>query len=302
MSNVKQHKVKKAENKIRIFSQKSIKHKFLLEIVGSFLIIFIINFFISLGEANIPFFWAFNNIVFLEGFWIATWTFIFFLFFEKTGVSSNALTLVIDFRNKNINIKQYILLFFGQLIGGIFAAFLVYIIVDLLIVHNSSNLNDIHVMGGTIPYIKGLFSSNGTLVWHPIDFVKDEHGVGPYGFSSIQGLINATIIIFSFFILRSVEKKYNIGFISKLIRYIMLISLVSSSVILTANTTNFNRLISPAIIDMIFNQSTNAVSKFGTTCVFILFQSIGLMVVYYSSLFDKEVEVLSELKGEEHGI
>jgi len=130
----------------------------------------------------------------------------------------------------------------------------------------------------------------------------EPHGIGAYGFSSIQVLINALIIIFSFFVLKSVEKKYNIGFISKLIRYIMLLSLVTSSVILTANTTNYNRLISPAIIDMIFNQSKDAVRKFSTTCTFICLQSLGLIVVYFSGFFDKEDEVLTKVKGEQNGI
>jgi len=302
MSKISKTTLKLNENKIKKYSQNSIWHKFLLEVFGAFSIVFIINFFISLGEANIPFFWIFNNVVAVEGFWIATWTFLFFLFFEKTGVSSNALTLIIDFRNKNINFKQYILLFFGQLMGAILSSLFVFALVQLLIVNNSKHLNNIHVMGGAIPYIKGLFTNKGTLAWNPIDFNMEPHGIGAYGFSSIQGLINALIIIFSFFVLKSVEKKYNIGFISKLIRYIMLLSLVTSSVILTANTTNYNRLISPAIIDMIFNQSKDAVRKFSTTCTFICLQSLGLIVVYFSGFFDKEDEVLTKVKGEQNGI
>ena len=302
MSKINKTNLKLEENKIKKYAQASIRHKFFLEVLGSFSIVFAINFCIALGEAKIPFFWIFNNVIAVEGFWISTWTFIFFLFFERTGVSSNAITLVIDFRNKNINFKQYILLFFGQLIGALLSSLFVFSVVQLLIVNNSKNLNNIHVMGGAIPYIKGLFTNNGTVAWNPIDFNTEPHGIGGYGFSAIQGVINASIIMFSFFMLKSVEKKYDIGFRSKAIRYIMLLSLVTSSVILTANTTNYNRLISPAIIDMIFNQSKDAIRKFSTTCTLISLQSLGLMVVYFSRFLDKDDEVLEEIKGEQNGI
>jgi len=47
--------------------------------------------------------------------------------------------------------------------GAILSSLFVFVLVQLLIVNNSKHLSNIHVMGGAIPYIKGLFTNKGTL-------------------------------------------------------------------------------------------------------------------------------------------
>ena len=283
----------------------SISYKLLFEFLGSFTIIFLINIFLSLGEMNISD-WFFNifhtiyNVNVLSALWIATITIIAFIFYKKTSICSNALTLVIQYKNEKINRKVFYYSAMAQLAGGVLASLIVYLItmgfaIWLTADYNTYNdfTNVIHSMGGGTPYLRGFFThaTNGEYesfnLYKPIDFSSYDNKGIQFGYSSIQGIINVLIIMTTFIFVNIIEKNFNRYTHKILLRYIMLIVLISISIVFSANTTNWVRLISPTIINGIFAHNIESGYRIATTLVYIMFQFIGLIFIFKISFFIK---------------
>lgn len=280
--------------------RKSIGFVILFEAISSFSLIFIINFPISLGEIDIKVFNLVYNVNFFNAIWIGGFTMIAFWWMQKTNISSNILNLVISSRNRNINKKEFSLSIIGQFIGGILAALIVFLIVSKGIDHgDSGNL----IMGGTTTDIKGLFLANPDMfninsIWDPISFSDYGHGA-MFGFAAMQGLVNSFAICIAFMLNRRVDNNFDNQKKVFALRYIILIVIISISTIIYANTTNWIRLLSPAIISQVNSWIDGDESIIlWTTLIFMLFQVLGFGFVFFSrNHLDKEKN-----RGEKHGI
>ncbi len=284
---------------IRIKVNDNLWYRLVGEAVCAFILIFSINLGITLGEAEVPFFDAIYNINFVIALWIGTFTWLSFLWFKKTNLSSNMVNLIMNFRNSNnLNSKKLWLSILFQFLGGLLAALLVWMIVDLGI----SNITKHHVnsMGGTTPYIKGLFLARefgengwnvswmgkGAIAWHPISFTNGDK----YGIAIAQGLVCASSIILSFYLNVFVDDKFEYKTAIKL-RWLILIVLISLTTIMSANTTNWVRLIAPAIVNQ-FNSlvNDNGSTMLYTTLLFIAMQTLGILFIYGTKFFAKNEE------------
>ena len=303
MSNIQ--KIENKKGRIKDLSNNSLAYKILFEFIGSFVLIFLIDIVFSLGELN-SHIWFMNifriiyKINLFAAMWIATMTFVAFLIFEKTSITSNSVTLIIQYKNKKIEKDTLVFSVTAQFLGGIISSLFVYFIMmgfAIWLVPTYNSYNDFisinHTMGGSSVYLRG-FITNGNIdqykfynLYSSIDFSSLENKGTQFGFSAIQGIINAFIISISFIIISFVEKKYNRNVTKKTVRYIMLIVLISISIIISANTTNWDRLISPAIINAIFTNNITGVYRIGTTLTFIFFQTFGLIFILLSDYFIK---------------
>lgn len=255
------------------------------EMCSAFLLIFVINFGQGIGEAlargshnewyNI-FYYIYNwNIA--TAFWIGSFTFLSFLWFRKSSLSSNFFNLVISYKHNDINRKEFWSSIPFQLIGGLFAA--VFIIVICLDIQPLED-NQTYAMGGTITSIKGFFINN--IEYSRFEnYLVYERWTSPenwkYEFAAIQGLINAITILFFYTANTIADRKSGKG-TAFTFRYLLLVICIFFTTIFYANTTNWIRLISPAIVSAVNNWDTEYLT---TTLVFIVVQTTGILVVYY---------------------
>lgn len=243
------------------------------EMLSAFFLIFIINFGQSLGEVGIPVFIYIYNVNILTALWIGSWTFLAFLWMRETSLSANFFNLVITYKQKRVNRKEFWWSLPFQLIGGLFAATLIYLSII------NCNDGDYLVMGGTTPGIKGLFINNPALfnIDNPIyAHITIDNGY-KYSFAALQGLVNACAIVYLFLFNRKVDNKFGKGTALGL-RYVNLIICIALTTILYANTTNWIRLLAPAILGSIGQGNPEFLL---TTLVFICVQTIGLLIVYF---------------------
>ncbi len=290
-------------NWIKEEAQSSYWLRMIGEFVSAFFFIFIINLVIALGEDSVPIFDFFYNVNIGMGIWVGSMTFLAFLWTQRTTLSANFVNLVINYRNNNINRKEFYGSMGFQFIGGFFAATIVYIIAGCFIHTNDPAY--IHIMGGTTPKIKSLFLSNPNLpdtifssnnpIYNPIDFTKGFKTGYAYLWAAVQGCINAIWIIVAFILNGLVDKKYENGRKSIIWRYIILVVGVSITTIFYANTTNWVRLLSPAVVSTIVHainghSITESTFLLSTTITYIAFQTIGLIVVYFTTIHRNEEE------------
>ncbi len=270
------------------------------EFLSAFILIFTINFIISLGEEGIPFFKQVSNINFTIALWIGSMTFLSFLWSQRTSLSANFINLIMTYRNKQISAKDFYTSIPFQLIGGIMAAMLVYVIAGFIDYDHITgtfdpNWNELEVMGGTIPKIKGLWTADGQglLTWAPVDlFHEREIDVWTYAFAAFQGTINATLIVVSFTLNTFADRKYNNGKESLAIRYIILVVGISITTIFYANTTNWVRLFAPAVVSTIKDPSYapgGGSLMLTTTITYIAFQMIGIIAVLNTKYLREEI-------------
>lgn len=253
------------------------------EMISAFILIFSINCGQALGEVGFSGFYYIYSWNILTAFWIGSLTFLSFIWMKKTTLSSNFFNLVINYKHNVINKKEFWSSLPFQFLGGFFAASLILLI---CISHNDENKR--LVMGGTIPSIKGLFINDNTsinysnlnTIYNRIDF----SGKFIYLFALIQGLINSMAIIFLYICNTKIDKKKSEN-ISLVYRYFILIIIIFFTTILYANTTNWIRLITPAIVSAIYDWQDEFLS---TTLLFIFVQAIGLLVVYNLIKFDEK--------------
>ncbi len=311
MANTSATEKKQFIGKIKSLVNSSFLYKLVFEFVGAFTLIFLIDLGLSLGELNgqiwfLKFFHVIYDINFLTAIWISSFTLIAFIVFERTCIASNAVTLVIQYKNKEIIKRDFYSSFGAQFLGGIIASIFVYFIMmgfAIWFIHDYSNYsdftNELHIMGGSSEYLRGFFthgndnSYQAFNFYKPIDFTSKSSGIR-FGFSSMRGIINAFIIGSSFIFMNLIGKKYNSNFLKIAVRYIMLIVLISLSVILSANTTNWVRLISPIIVSGAFTHNAEGGYRILMTLVFMIFQSLGLIFILLSHHLIKE--------GEENGV
>ncbi len=243
------------------------------EMCGAFLLIFIINSGQAIGESLYKlnggshevynlFYYIYNwNLI--TALWIGSWTFVAFILFRKTSIACNFFNLVISYKHNEITKDEFWHSLPFQLIGGLFAAYFVIII--------SLSINDVTgAMGGTITSMKSLMTNND----HIFDFNKGESI--RYGYAAVQGLINAFAIIFLYTINVIIDRNNGKGKALTL-RFLVLVPTIFITTIFYANTTNWIRLLSPAVMSAINNWETEFLT---TTLVFISTQTIGLLVVY----------------------
>ncbi len=271
--------------------------RLILESISAFIMVFIINFGITLGEAQVPFFDVIYNTNILIAIWIASWSFLSLLIFRKTGLTINMINLIMSFRSDDMNKNEFIGSFLFQFIGGLIAALLVWFIIDFGLEENLHLVEDVNSMGGTTPYIKGLFFAReygvdswsnewwdgvGAIAWKPVSINSN----WKFGFAAIQGLVCGVSIIISMYINNFIDDKFNTKW-TLVGRYFVMIILISITTILSANTTNWVRLLSPAIISQIDSWVNGEMQQtiLYTTIIFILFQSIGLLFIYRSKDF-----------------
>lgn len=243
------------------------------EMCGAFLLIFIINSGQSIGESlyklnngsfkvwNI-FYYIYNWNIFIAV-WIGSWTFMAFLFFRRTTIASNFFNLVISYKHNQITKNEFWCSIPFQLIGGLFAAYFV-IIISLSIYDKTGS------MGGTITSMKNILTNNE----HIFNLRKGNNL--RYGYAAIQGLINAFAIMFLYTVNVIIDRKKG-NRTALTLRYLLLILTIFLTTIFYANTTNWVRLISPAVMSAINDWENEFLT---TTIVFISVQSIGLLVVY----------------------
>lgn len=267
--------------------KQNISMRLIFEFLASFVLIFMINIGISLGEAGVTGFKIIYNVNIVLALWIGTWIFLAYLFFEKTNISTTLLYLVVLSKKKVINNKEFVLSILFQFLGGLFAAFLIWEIIDV------GMGKDIKVMGGTTTYIKGLFLLEGSKfkLWEPYNF---ETG-WKYGFAIIQGIVSALFLITAFIGNGFVDRKFNREIFSKVSRYIILIVCISIPTILSANTTNWIRVLAPAIVSQISSWATKGNSTMlYTTLLYITFQSLGIIFIYYFYNYLNKIESIQE--------
>ncbi|BDU67490.1 MAG: hypothetical protein TYPL_1430 [Candidatus Tyloplasma litorale] len=281
--------------------------RMLWEFISSFSLIFSINFVLSLGEMKIPnklpISTAIFNVNFLTAIWISTFSFLAFLWTDKTTLSANFVNLVITYKRKKINKKEFSSSILFQFLGGLLAAFIIFILSQIIIYGDKDPL----VMGGTIPRIKGLFLNDPSVYdniqftfYDPVDAREWDHRSLTYLFVALQGTINGIFILFSFSLNNRIVDKYDNGAKAKLFRYIILVVGISITTILYANTTNWIRLICPAIFGEIFGIINNqqGTEILLTTSFYIMFQLPWLLLVYSSSVLvwrrNKKIKKLKE--------
>lgn len=266
-------------NKATDWANSNYWNRMLGEALSAFVLIFTINFVISLGEIGIPVFhWIYRTNI-LSGVWIGFMTMVAFTWTQKTTMSANMINLLITKRNKQINKKEFWGSVVFQLIGGFFAGFLIYFFVAYLIEPSTWPPNAPHIMGGTQPGFKGLFLNE------PLLF--RDNTAQAYIVAMFQGLTCSIWIIIAFMLNFVVDKKTNNETQQWIFRYIILIVGISITTAFYANTTNPVRLLSPAIANAIMGRDYGLL-LLSTTFTFILFQTIGMAFIYFELIFKEE--------------
>ncbi len=261
------------------------------EAASALFFVFSINLIIALGEDGIPFFDFFYNFNIGAGIWIGFMTLIAFIWSTKTPLSANVLNLVLASRRGELAKDEFWLSIVFQFIGGLAGALMVYLVAGVVV---DADMNKLHSMGGALPKLKGFINTNvtdvnaGINIWHSFNFVEhySSDGINPhplyiYLYAALQGTINATWIIIAFYLNGMVDRK-NINNRAKQLglRYIILVIGISLTTIFYANTTNWIRLLTPNIINMIMG-GDHSVLIFSTTLIFICVQTCALLFMYF---------------------
>lgn len=284
--------------------EEAVTNNDLLRLLGEFLssmfFIFSINIVVALGEDEIPFFKFFYNYNIGTGILIGSMTMLAFVWGRKTSLSANMINLTLNKKNGKLKNNQFWTSLIFQFIGGIFGSLLVYIIA-----HSLTNDQSLHSMGGAYPKLKGLTLNNVEVTnffnpWKSIDFVKTYDRKFVYAYAVIQGFINASWIVIGFVLNSIVDSKTNNKTKQFLLRYIILLIGISITTIFYANTTNWIRLFTPTLINVIMGQE-NSLFVMQTTIVYVLVQTIGVIIIYFELIL-KDSLLKQKKEGEENGI
>ncbi len=254
------------------------------EFLSAFILIFIINLGLSLGQANpnIAFFNGIFNINILTAAWISFFTLVAFGLFYYFGISVNVVTAVLAKRNGTItNWLEFIVTIGFQLIGSILASLVIYEII--LAINNSNDFQN--SLGGTTATLKGLFLYNGDFSWGNVSFYETWQC---YLFSFVQGLINGISIIFLFLGNLIIDYKSNTSISMFFNRFCVMTFIFSITTIFSANTTNIVRLLGPAIVTEIFDTQTYSI--LGTTLVYGLVNSLALIYIFSEAKISKRYQ------------
>ncbi len=286
----------------------SLSLRLLSEFLSSMIFIFSINIVLALGEVEIPvfrFFYFYNVGV---GLWIAFTSMIIFHWSRQTTISSTMINLTIVHRRGEITTKEFWTSLTFQFIGGFFGAILVYIIINHLLYGIYEPGVDVqYAMGGAMPKLKGLFVNTPAQTsifnpWMAINFAhSDSHGLPfIYSYAVIQGFINASWVVIAFLLHSIVDNKTNNLYKAYALRYIILVVGISITTIFSANTTNWIRLLTPAIVNTIAGEE-HGVLILNTTVVYIAIQMIGVAIVYFNLVLRDTLkeEKESEIKEKE---
>ncbi len=277
------------------------------EFLSSFFFIFVINLLVALGEDDIPVFNFIYKFNIGMGLWIGFMTLMAFVWAQKTTLSANIINLALSHRRQEITNGTFWTSVPVQFIGGVLGALSVYFIAGYLI-HGGSD--GIHAMGGAFPKLKGLTSTNtagGTFVnpWATINFV-DRWMEGTmtkgyvYLYAVIQGFINASWIVIAFVLNSITDDKTNNRTQQLILRYIILVVGITITTMFTANTTNWVRLFTPTVVNVIAKPGKDTLLVMDTTMVYIAVQMVGLVIVYFELLWkDIVAEKIREEKKQE---
>ncbi len=268
------------------------------EAASALFFVFSINLIIALGEDGIPFFKFFYNFNIGAGIWIGFMTLVAFVWSTKTPLSANVLNLVLASRRGELTKEEFWLSVVFQFIGGLAGALMVYMVAGVMV---DADMSTLHSMGGALPKLKGFINTNvtpdnaGINIWQSFNFVdhfsldgENPHLIYIYLYAIIQGGINATWIIIAFYLNRMVDKK-NVNNRAKqlALRYIILVIGISITTIFYANTTNWIRLLTPNIINLIVG-GEHSLLIFSTTIVFICVQTTALLFMYFKLTKERE--------------
>ncbi len=284
------------------------------ELLSSMFFVFSINLIIALGEDQIPVFKFFYNYNIGAGMWIGFMTVVSFVWFQRTTLSANLINLSLIYKRDQINSMEFWWSVLFQFIGGIAGALMVYLFAGTVLAGDG-----LHVMGGAYPKLKGLTNANVGLTgapgnvdhtsilnpWMSIDFTKMDNKIYTYSYAAIQGMINATWIIVAFILNSIVDQKNNNRTKQLLLRYIILVVGISITTIFYANTSNWVRVLTPTIVNVIM-QKEGSLLVLNTTLVYIAFQLIGVLVIYFELVWkdviepeEQKVHLKKEIKKEE---
>ncbi len=270
--------------------------RLLLEFLSSMIFIFCINSILALGEMDVPFFHFFYFYNIGVGIWIALTSIVILFWTRQTTVSAVMINLTLSLKRKEITATEFWSSLAAQFIGGFLGAVSVYALVNhvnhgIPIPHDAP-----YAMGGAMPKLKGLFVNTPTETsllnpWMSINFIHgEEYGLPVvYTYAVIQGFINATWIIVAFIANAFVNKKTNNIYQEFGWRYIILLIGVSITTIFSANTTNWIRLLSPAIVNAVVGEE-HGILLLNTTFVYIAIQMIGVAIVYFVLVLGDTIE------------
>ncbi len=277
--------------KIKDVVQSNLLYRLVGEALSALFFILVINSVIALGEDRVPVLNFFYDFTFGTGIWIATMTIIAFVWSTSTTLSANVLNLVLAYRRKDVNKVEFWTSIVFQFLGGIIGALIVYFIAGAVVDLDAPG-EPLHSMGGALPKLKGLTLTNveNTSIfnpWQDVNFITkygpssgDAHYAFIYLYASLQGVINASWIIIAFYLNSIVSNKNSNNRVKELLwRYIILLIGISITTIFYANTTNWVRLLTPNIVNVLAMRN-NSLLILSTTLIFIAFQCIGLWYVY----------------------
>lgn len=277
--------------KIKDVVQSNLLYRLVGEALSALFFILVINSVIALGEDHVPVLNFFYDFTFGTGIWIATMTIIAFVWSTNTTLSANVLNLVLAYRRKDVNKVEFWTSIVFQFLGGIIGALIVYFIAGAVVDLDAPG-EPLHSMGGALPKLKGLTLTNveNTSIfnpWQDVNFITkygpssgDAHYAFIYLYASLQGVINASWIIIAFYLNSIVSNKNSNNRVKELLwRYIILLIGISITTIFYANTTNWVRLLTPNIVNVLAMRN-NSLLILSTTLIFIAFQCIGLWYVY----------------------
>ncbi len=277
---------------ITAWANKNFFNRMLGEALSAFVLIFAINSVIALGEDGVKPFTIIYKTNLGSGLWIGFMTMWAFTWTNKTTLSANMINLLLTKKDNRITKKEFWWSILFQFIGGFTAGFLVYAIAALA--SPDWYLGDAHIMGGTKPAIKMYWLEDASSMSGLIDFTDNTDFA--YIFAAIQGLICSTWIIVGFMVNRVADDKSKNATQQWLIRYIILIVGITITTMFYANTTNPIRLLSPAIANAVMGR-THGSLYLSTTIVFILFQLIGMIIVYFEIFAIKRTDKEREEDG-----
>lgn len=284
-------------SKIKNGVQSNIWIRILAEALSSFFFVFTINVVISLGESKVGLFSFFFKYNIGGGIWIGFLSMISFYWFQVSGISSNFINLVICHRRGQVNNKELTISVPAQFVGGLLGAIMVYFVAVKAIVPDDQS---IHAMGGAMTKIKGLVNTNVTEEqlsiinpWVSRNFATEFVGTSKVGYvylyGIVQGLINAIWIIVAFILNSIVDEKTNNKTKQFILRYIILIVGISIATIFYANTSNWVRLLTPALVNVFTGRYEEAVLVMNATFLFIIMQMIGIAIVYFEVLWKDSI-------------
>ncbi len=274
--------------------------RLLSEFCSSMIFIFSINIVLALGELEVPVFHFFYFYNIGVGLWIGFTTMLIFHWSRKTTISSTMINLAWVHRRGEITTKEFWTSLLFQFIGGFLGALAVFVIINHALNehldYDWTTSEDVYAMGGAMPKLKGLFVNTPVEKsifnpWMAINFAhSDQHSTSfVYSFAVIQGFINGSWIIIAFLLNSIVNNKTKTIYSEYAFRFLILVIGVSVTTIFSANTTNWIRLLSPAIVNFIMGETHGALIM-NTTLVYIAIQFIGVAIVYFSLVLRTVVE------------